>query len=84
MSMNNTENTSSAQISRQSQVEQFDLLILGGGTGSTVAAWTLAGEEMRVAAIDRKYIGGSVSKYRVSTQQKHRPQRQRIADNHGR
>lgn len=57
--MNNTENTSSAQISRQSQVEQFDLLILGGGTGSTLAAWTFAGEGMRVAAIDRKYIGGS-------------------------
>jgi pyruvate/2-oxoglutarate dehydrogenase complex dihydrolipoamide dehydrogenase (E3) component len=59
MSMNNTKNTSSVQISRQSQVENFDLLILGGGTGSTIAAWTFAGEGMRVAAIDGKYIGGS-------------------------
>ena len=34
-------------------------MILGGGTGSTVAAWTFAGEGKRVAVIDRKYIGGS-------------------------
>jgi pyruvate/2-oxoglutarate dehydrogenase complex dihydrolipoamide dehydrogenase (E3) component len=34
-------------------------VILGGGTGSTVAAWTFAGEGNRVAVVDRKYIGGS-------------------------
>ena len=51
--MNNTKNSSSAQI------EDFDVLILGGGTGSTLAAWTFAGEGKRVAVIDRKYIGGS-------------------------
>ena len=34
-------------------------MILGGGTGSTIAAWTFAGEGKRVAVIDRKYIGGS-------------------------
>src|ERR1700677_223940 len=39
--------------------EEFDLVILGGGTGSTVAAWTFAAEGQRVAVIDRKYIGGS-------------------------
>jgi pyruvate/2-oxoglutarate dehydrogenase complex dihydrolipoamide dehydrogenase (E3) component len=39
--------------------EEFDLVILGGGTGSTLAAWTLAGEGKRVAVIDSKYIGGS-------------------------
>jgi pyruvate/2-oxoglutarate dehydrogenase complex dihydrolipoamide dehydrogenase (E3) component len=38
---------------------EFDILILGGGTGSTVAAWTFAGEGKRVAVVDRKYIGGS-------------------------
>ncbi|HEX3106642.1 MAG TPA: FAD-dependent oxidoreductase [Terriglobales bacterium] len=43
----------------QERVEEFDLVILGGGTGSTVAAWTFAGEGKRVAVIDRKYIGGS-------------------------
>jgi len=41
------------------QPEEFDLVILGGGTGSTVAAWTFAGEGRRVAVVDRKYIGGS-------------------------
>ena len=34
-------------------------MILGGGTGSTVAAWTFAREGKRVAVVDRKYIGGS-------------------------
>jgi pyruvate/2-oxoglutarate dehydrogenase complex dihydrolipoamide dehydrogenase (E3) component len=43
----------------QKQPEEFDLVILGGGTGSTVAAWTIAGEGKRVAVVDRKYIGGS-------------------------
>jgi pyruvate/2-oxoglutarate dehydrogenase complex dihydrolipoamide dehydrogenase (E3) component len=41
------------------QPEEFDLVILGGGTGSTIAAWTFAGEGNRVAVVDRKYIGGS-------------------------
>jgi pyruvate/2-oxoglutarate dehydrogenase complex dihydrolipoamide dehydrogenase (E3) component len=39
--------------------EEVDLVILGGGTGSTLAAWTFAGEGKRVAVVDRKYIGGS-------------------------
>jgi pyruvate/2-oxoglutarate dehydrogenase complex dihydrolipoamide dehydrogenase (E3) component len=40
-------------------VEQYDLVILGGGTGSTIAAWTFASQGQRVAVIDRQYIGGS-------------------------
>ncbi len=40
-------------------VEDYDLVILGGGTGSTIAAWTFAGQGQRVAVIERKYIGGS-------------------------
>jgi pyruvate/2-oxoglutarate dehydrogenase complex dihydrolipoamide dehydrogenase (E3) component len=51
--------SSSAQILKKTQPEEFDLVILGGGTGSTVAAWTFAGEGKRVAVVDRKYIGGS-------------------------
>lgn len=43
----------------KTQLEEFDLVILGGGTGSTVAAWTFASEGKRVAVVDRKYIGGS-------------------------
>ena len=57
--MTRTESTSSAQVLTKAQPEEFDLVILGGGTGSTVAAWTFAGEGKRVAVVDRKYIGGS-------------------------
>lgn len=57
--MKSTKNASSARVPAKSQPEQFDLVILGGGTGSTIAAWTFAGQGQRVAVIDRKYIGGS-------------------------
>src|SRR5712672_2259623 len=57
--MKSTESTSSAPILTKTQPEEFDLVILGGGTGSTIAAWTFAGEGKRVAVVDRKYIGGS-------------------------
>src|SRR5262245_53950064 len=57
--MNNTKEISTAQLNESLQPEEFDLVILGGGTGSTLAAWTFAGEGKRVAVIDRKYIGGS-------------------------
>src|ERR1700757_4282271 len=57
--MNSTETSPSAHVLKNSQPEEFDLVILGGGTGSTVAAWTFAGEGKRVAVVDRKYIGGS-------------------------
>jgi pyruvate/2-oxoglutarate dehydrogenase complex dihydrolipoamide dehydrogenase (E3) component len=53
------QNTASARLSRDISVEEYDLVILGGGTGGTIAAWTFAGQGQRVAAIDRKYIGGS-------------------------
>ena len=39
--------------------ERLNLLILGGGTGGTIAAWTFAQRGQRVAVIERKYIGGS-------------------------
>jgi pyruvate/2-oxoglutarate dehydrogenase complex dihydrolipoamide dehydrogenase (E3) component len=44
---------------KDTEPEEYDVVILGGGTGSTVAAWTLAGEGKRVAVIDRKFVGGS-------------------------
>src|SRR5438067_10397666 len=56
--MKNTKNTS-AQARKKTQPEEFDLVILGGGTGSTIAAWTFAGEGKQVAVVERKYIGGS-------------------------
>ena len=57
--MKSTETSPSTQVLKTSQPEEFDLVILGGGTGSTIAAWTFAGEGKRVAVVDRKYIGGS-------------------------
>ena len=74
--MNNPTNTSCVHTLTDSQVENFDLVILGGGTGATIAAWTFAAEGMRVATIDRKYIGGIVPKHRVPAQQEHYSQRQ--------
>ncbi len=41
------------------QPEDYDLVILGDGTGSTLAAWTFAAEGKRVAVIERRYFGGS-------------------------
>src|SRR5215469_9752481 len=57
--MKSTKTTSSDQVLKKMPPEEFDLVILGGGTGSTLAAWTFAGEGKRVAVVDRKYIGGS-------------------------
>jgi pyruvate/2-oxoglutarate dehydrogenase complex dihydrolipoamide dehydrogenase (E3) component len=57
--MKSTSNSSHAQVLENTQPEEFDVVILGGGTGSTIAAWTFAGEGKRVAVVDRKYIGGS-------------------------
>ena len=46
-------------MSTRTGIEQYDLLILGGGTEGAVAAWTFAARGQRVAVIERKYIGGS-------------------------
>ena len=39
--------------------EDYDLVILGSGTGTKLAAWTLAAQGQRVTVIVRKCIGGS-------------------------
>jgi pyruvate/2-oxoglutarate dehydrogenase complex dihydrolipoamide dehydrogenase (E3) component len=57
--MQTTGKISTAKSYRKTTSEDFDLVILGGGTGSTLAAWTFAEERKRVAVVDRKYIGGS-------------------------
>jgi len=53
------QNTASARLSRETSPEEYDLVILGSGTGGTIAAWTFAGQGQRVAVIERKYVGGS-------------------------
>src|SRR5215469_4958137 len=47
------------QSAKKTDFEEYDLVILGGGTVSKITAWTFAKQGQRVAAIDRKYIGGS-------------------------
>ena len=56
--MNATERGSSTPTTTPTP-EEYDLVILGSGVGSKLAAWTFAGEGKRVAVIERKYIGGS-------------------------
>ena len=57
--MTSNENTLFPHSIKNTQPEDFDVVILGGGTGATLAAWTFAAEGKRVVVIDRKYIGGS-------------------------
>src|SRR6267142_1108331 len=57
--MKNTKNVSRAQAHKKTQLEDFDLVILGGGRIIKITAWTFAGEGKHVAVVDRKYIGGS-------------------------
>ena len=52
-------NVPSARSSKKADPEEYDLVILGGGTGSTIAARTFAMQGQRVAASDRIYVGGS-------------------------
>src|SRR6201987_6095711 len=40
-------------------LEEYDLLVLGSGTGGKLISWTLAKKGMKTATIERKYVGGS-------------------------
>src|SRR5579863_4237542 len=57
--LNDIKKTSSFQTQGNQSPEEYDLVIVGSGVGSKLAAWTLAGKGQRVAVIERKYIGGS-------------------------
>src|ERR1051325_4812387 len=41
------------------KAEEYALLVLGSGTGGKLISWTLAKKGMKVATIERKYVGGS-------------------------
>jgi pyruvate/2-oxoglutarate dehydrogenase complex dihydrolipoamide dehydrogenase (E3) component len=41
------------------QLEQFDVLILGSGTGGKLLAWHLAQSGHKTAVVERQWIGGS-------------------------
>src|ERR1700733_3289765 len=59
MNSNGNDKASSGHTNDLNAAEAYDLVILGGGTGSTIAAWTFASQGQRVAVVERKYIGGS-------------------------
>ena len=48
-----------SRLSSKTAAEEYDLVILGSGAGSKLAAWTFAGKGQHVAVIERKYVGGS-------------------------
>ena len=60
-------------VSTKAGVEEYDLVILGGGPGGTVAAWTFAAQGQRVAVIERKDIGGSWPSIACLTSKKSSP-----------
>src|SRR5262245_42415993 len=41
------------------QLEQYDVLVLGSGTGRKLIAWHMAKSGRRTAVVERKWIGGS-------------------------
>src|SRR5579859_712385 len=44
---------------RPSPIEDFDLVVLGGGEPGKYLAWTLARQGMKAAVIERRWVGGS-------------------------
>ncbi len=59
MSSVEMENSQSVPLPQFEEPEEYDLVILGSGTGSKFLAWTFAERGQRVATIERKYLGGS-------------------------
>jgi pyruvate/2-oxoglutarate dehydrogenase complex dihydrolipoamide dehydrogenase (E3) component len=50
---------SEASKSVPSQPEEYDLLILGSGTAGKLLSWTLSAKGMKIANVERKYVGGA-------------------------
>ncbi|MGA9135548.1 MAG: FAD-dependent oxidoreductase, partial [Candidatus Sulfotelmatobacter sp.] len=44
---------------KRTSAEEYDIVIIGSGSGGKLIAWTFASKGQRVAMIERKYIGGS-------------------------
>ena len=47
------------QSSGKTGPEEYDIVIIGSGTGSKLIAWTFGGMGQRVAVVEKKYVGGS-------------------------
>ena len=52
-------NPSKQSQSITSQPEEYDLLVLGSGAAGKLLSWTLAPKGMKVAVVERKYVGGA-------------------------
>src|SRR4030095_1728341 len=59
LAMGRAQAVPTSRVPRAIGVDEYDLVVLGSGTGSKVAAWTMAQQGKRVVLIERKYIGGS-------------------------
>ena len=46
-------------VSLKGEPEEYDLVVLGSGAGAKLLAWTFASHGQRVAAVERKYVGGA-------------------------
>jgi pyruvate/2-oxoglutarate dehydrogenase complex dihydrolipoamide dehydrogenase (E3) component len=42
-----------------SDIENYDVLVIGSGEAGKYLAWTMAGQGHRAAVVERKLIGGS-------------------------
>ena len=42
-----------------SEIERFDVLVFGSGTGGKLTAWVSANEGLRTAVVERGLVGGS-------------------------
>jgi pyruvate/2-oxoglutarate dehydrogenase complex dihydrolipoamide dehydrogenase (E3) component len=42
-----------------SEIERYDVIVFGGGTGGKLTAWASAGEGLRTAVVERGLVGGS-------------------------
>lgn len=58
---NETTSSLTAKIMQttKSQLEEFDIVILGSGQAGSFIAWTMAGKGKRVVVIERKWVGGA-------------------------
>jgi len=56
--MPNAENTFPSST-KTASTEEYDIVIIGSGTGGKLIAWTFASEGQRVAMIERNYVGRS-------------------------
>jgi pyruvate/2-oxoglutarate dehydrogenase complex dihydrolipoamide dehydrogenase (E3) component len=51
--------TDTSNNNQNPETEEYDIVILGSGAAGKLISWTLGKKGMKIAVIERKYIGGS-------------------------